>query len=96
LDRLQTMMILVKRSKTLQVLKLMYLEKRRNCSVFSHDKRQSGWVSGGRTEGLFSMMLVVLVSITGHVLDAISCICLMLYLKKTHLSSLFQMKKQCQ
>jgi hypothetical protein len=59
-------------------------------------KRQNGWVSGGRIEGLFSMMPVVLVSITGHVLDAISCICLMLHEKKTHLSSLFQMKRQCQ
>ncbi len=89
-------MILVKRSKTLQVLRLMYLEEKESFSVFRQEKKHNGWVSGGRTENLYSITHVALVSTTGHVSATINCICLTSHQEKTYLRSLFQVKKRCQ
>ncbi len=95
LDQLQMTLISVKRSKTLQVFKLMYLEEKESFSVFRHAKKQNGWVSGGRTEDLYSIMPVALVSTIGDVSVTISCICLTSHQKKTYLRSLFQVKQRC-
>ncbi len=90
------MKILVKRSKTLQILKLMYLEGKESFSVLRQEKKQNGWVSRGRAEALDSIMHVALGSTTGHVSTIISCICLTSHQQKTCLRSLFQVRKRCQ
>jgi len=74
LDQLQMMMILVKRSRALQTLKLMYLGKKEGFIVSRQRKKQNGWVSRGRAD---SIMQFALVATTGHGLATISCICLM-------------------
>ncbi len=86
-------MTLVNRSMTLQVLQQMYLEKKESFSVLRQEKKQNGWVSRGRTEESCSIMHVVLVSTTGQVSATINYICLT---SRTHLRSLFQMKRRCQ
>jgi hypothetical protein len=88
-------MILVQRSKTLQILKLMYLEKKESFSVLRHEKKQNGWVSGGRAEDLDNMMRVALVFTTGCVSTTINYICLTSHQQKTYLRNLFQVRKRC-
>jgi len=89
-------MILVKRSKTLQILKLMYLDKKESFFMLRQEKKQNGWVSRGRAEDLDNIMHVALVSTTGHVSATISCICLTSHQQKTYLRSLFQVRKRCE
>ncbi len=90
------MMILVKKSRILEIYKLTHLGKKVRFSLFRLAKKQNGSVLGDKKRGFYNIMNVVLASTTGIMPKAINSIWLMLYQRRTKTRNLFHMKQQIQ
>jgi hypothetical protein len=73
------MMTLVKKSKTLEVYKLIHLREKMRSFLFKLARIRNGLVLGDKKKGFYGIMNVVLASIIGVMVGIISSICLILY-----------------
>jgi hypothetical protein len=78
------MTILVKKSRTLEVYKLINLREKMRSFLFKVAKVQNGLVLRDKKKGFYSIMNVVLASIIGVMPGIISSIYLILYQRMTN------------